>query len=90
MVVPTGDVLESIMRQADVPPPWIMLRREIRVHLDKAAELMRNRPDDPEIDELIREMNEQIGALNSRAPGLSHHRKKITRDNLLEQWEQWQ
>lgn len=89
LVVPTGDIMETIMRQANVPPPWIMLRRELQGQLKKAAELLHDSPQDPEIDELIRTINEKIDLLNSRAPGLSQHRKKITRNNLQEQLEKW-
>lgn len=89
LVVPTGDIMETILRQANVVPPWILLGREIRDLLEQAAGKLRQGAEDAEIDELLHSANEQIAHMNSRAPGLSLHRKKVTRDTLLRELERW-
>ncbi|ALS24273.1 DUF1992 domain-containing protein [Paenibacillus naphthalenovorans] len=87
--VPTGDILSSILRQANVQPPWLVLLKEIRANMEAAMELMKKSPGDPEIDALLADTNKQIAELNHQAPSLTLHRKKVTRANLREQYECW-
>lgn len=87
--VPTGDVMETILKNANVPPPWIMLRHEIQSSLEQAVRLLRRKPEDQEIDALLRDINEKIVALNVTAPSLSLHRRKVTRENAVEQYQKW-
>jgi hypothetical protein len=88
--VPTGDILTTILRQANVAPPFIMLRREIQANAKAALQLLERDPANPEIDELLGDINKQITELNHQAPSLSLHRRKVNRDNLREQMEKWQ
>ncbi|MGF7033820.1 hypothetical protein J2T17_004768 [Paenibacillus mucilaginosus] len=87
--VPTGDILASIMKQARVQPPFMMLRTEIRKNMVLAMELLKQDPGSPEIDAALDDANKQITELNYQAPSLSLHRRKLTRENLQEQYERW-
>lgn len=87
--IPEGGILETILKNANVPPPWILLRQEIQASLDQAVYLLRKRPEDPEIDVLLRGINEKIVELNLSSPSVSLHRRKITRDNWAEQYKKW-
>lgn len=87
--VPTGSILETILKNANVPPPWILLRQEIQAALEQALYLLHRRPDSPEIDELLRGANEKIVELNLSSPSIALHRRKVNRDNLAEQVEKW-
>lgn len=88
--IPEGDVLESLLKNANVPPPWIMLRKEIQSQMAEAQRRMTRNPADPEIDRLLEEINGKIGQLNLQAPSLTLHRPKVNRDNLDEQIRRWQ
>ncbi|MCZ8524009.1 MULTISPECIES: DUF1992 domain-containing protein [Paenibacillus] len=87
--VPTGDILSSIMLQAKIQPPFLMLRTEIRKHMELALELLKQDPGSPEIDASLDDANKQITELNYQAPSLSLHRRKLTRENLREQYDRW-
>jgi hypothetical protein len=87
--VPTEDVMQSIMKNAKIPPPWILLRQEIHTSIEYTLELLRAMPEHPSIDENIREINKKITELNFQAPSLSLHRRKVTRQTLKEQHERW-
>lgn len=89
LTVPTDDVLTSVMKHAGVTHPWVMLRRLIQEMLEEIIALMDRRPDDPDIDEQLGEVNKKIVAMNLDAPGLALHRRKITRDNIREQFAKW-
>lgn len=87
--VPTEDPLQTILKNAKVPPPWIMLRQEIQTSIAYTIELMESDPAHPAIDEHIRDINRKIAHLNMQAPSLSLHRRKVDRANLKEQYEKW-
>ncbi|WP_248929644.1 DUF1992 domain-containing protein [Paenibacillus hamazuiensis] len=87
--VPTGDVWESILKQANVPPPWILLRQEVKKGMEEMLELLQRTPEHPHIDELIAEINKQIEELNRQAPSLSLHRRKVTRETIAAEYGRW-
>ncbi|MDQ1911483.1 DUF1992 domain-containing protein [Paenibacillus sp. GD4] len=87
--VPTGDILTTLLKQANVPPPFIMLRREIQANTVEALKLLEREPESPKLGELMEDINRQIAELNHQAPSLSLHRKKVNRANLREQYERW-
>ncbi|TVY10252.1 DUF1992 domain-containing protein [Paenibacillus cremeus] len=89
LIVPTDDILTTILKNAKVSPPWIMLRKEIGENMSKLLELCDKSPSDPEIEALLADTNQQIAELNHQAPSLTLHRLKLTRSNLREQYARW-
>lgn len=89
LVVPTDDVLDTILRNANVDPPWIMLKKEIGSNMAKVIQLLDKTPAAPEIDALLSELNKQIIELNALAPSRSLHRHLISRHNVREQYQRW-
>lgn len=87
--VPTEDVMQSILKNAKVPPPWILLRQEIQASIGYTLELLQANPEHPAVEDNIREINKKIAELNFQAPSLSLHRRKVTRQTLKEQFERW-
>ncbi|WP_158289665.1 DUF1992 domain-containing protein [Paenibacillus flagellatus] len=87
--VPTEDVLTSILKNAKVPPPWIMLRQDIQTSIEYALELLRADPDHPALDEHIHDINRKIVQMNVQAPSLSLHRRKVTKHTLEAEFEKW-
>lgn len=89
LVVPTGDILTTILKQANVPPPWVALRRELQLQMEQTLQLIEADGDPAQIDEALAAVNRLIAEMNSRSPSLALHRRKVTRDNIREQWERW-
>lgn len=88
--IPEGDVMNTILKNAGVPHPWIMLRLTIQEALDETLQLIRKKPDDPRIDEQLSDINRRIVQFNQEAPSMALHRRKITRDNILQEFKRWQ
>ncbi|WP_159887251.1 DnaJ family domain-containing protein [Paenibacillus puerhi] len=87
--VPTGDILDTVLRNANVKPPWIMLRTEIGSLMASALELMDKSSEHPELDATFADINKHIIELNALAPSRSLHRHLVSRDNIREQYERW-
>ncbi|UJF35771.1 DUF1992 domain-containing protein [Paenibacillus hexagrammi] len=87
--VPTGDPLETVLRQANVQPPWVMLRSEIGTSMKKAMTLLRKSPNDSELVLILSDINKLIIELNGLAPSHTLHRVLVSKDNLAEQYERW-
>ncbi|MCS7459098.1 DUF1992 domain-containing protein [Paenibacillus doosanensis] len=86
LVVPEGDVFASIMKNAKVKHPWIMLRQEIQQLMEQTIELMEEQVPPELIEEQLRIINDYIKELNLQAPGLSLHRKRVTVNNIREEY----
>ncbi|WP_281890311.1 DnaJ family domain-containing protein [Paenibacillus sp. YYML68] len=89
LVVPTSDILETVLRNANVDPPWIMLRKEIGAKMELALRLMDKSAAHPELDGLLADLNKHIVELNSLAPSSTLHRTLLSRDSLRAQYERW-
>ncbi|MEK8131190.1 DnaJ family domain-containing protein [Paenibacillus filicis] len=87
--VPTGDILDTVLRNANVKPPWIMLRTEIGTLMALCIKLMDKTIAAPELDLMLSDINKQIVELNSLAPSRTLHRHLVSRDNIREQYERW-
>lgn len=85
--VPTGDVFETIMKNAKVKHPWIMLRQEIKQLMELTLDLMETGASPEAVEEQITVINDYIKELNLQAPSLSLHRKRVTARTLREQYE---
>ncbi|MFC0216512.1 DUF1992 domain-containing protein [Paenibacillus chartarius] len=92
LVVPTGDPLESMMKNAGVQPPWLLLRSETQKLLERAVDMAERTPADApneELDELIGYINKLIGQMNEEAPSINFHRSRVTRQTLAAHYEKW-
>jgi hypothetical protein len=90
LAVPTGDPLETILKNANVQPPWVLLRIETRKLMERAVALLDRGPSaEAELQELLDSINKLIAEMNSIAPGLSMHRRKVTRKTLREEYGKW-
>lgn len=89
LVIPEGNVMDSILRNAGVPHPWVLLRQTIRDDLEETLRLLERKPEDPQIEEKLSDINRRIVQMNMEAPSLTLHRRKVTRDTLREQLEKW-
>lgn len=89
LVIPTGDVMNTILKNAGIPHPWVLLRQSILEAMEETVRLMDRKPEDPLIDGLISDMNRKILQMNAEAPSLTLHRRKVTRETIREQMERW-
>jgi hypothetical protein len=87
--VPTGSVMDTILLNAGATHPWLLLRKDIKLSLELVMSLLESSPRDPIIDEHLADINRKIAELNYQAPGLSLHRRKVTRANIREQYDKW-
>lgn len=87
--IPTGDVLHTILKQAGVPHPWVLLRLTIKESIEDILHLIKRTPEDPSIDEQLAELNKRIVQYNLESPSLALHRRKLNRDNILAELEKW-
>jgi hypothetical protein len=89
LTVPTGDVMNTILKQAGVPHPWVLLRLTIKESIEDILYLVKRTPDDPSIDQQLSELNKRIVQYNLESPSLALHRRKLTRENLYVELEKW-
>ncbi|WP_438447164.1 DUF1992 domain-containing protein [Gorillibacterium sp. sgz5001074] len=89
LVIPTGDVMNTILKNAGIPHPWVLLRQTILEAMEDTVRLMDRKPDDAEIDRQLADINRRIVQMNVEAPSLTLHRRKVTRDTIREQIEKW-
>lgn len=89
LTVPTGDVMNTILKQAGIPHPWVLLRLTIKESIEDILHLLKRTPDDPSIDEQLAELNKRIVQYNVESPSLALHRRKLTRENIAAELERW-
>lgn len=89
LTIPTGDVMNTILKQAGVPHPWVLLRLTIKESMEDILYLLKHSPDDPAIDEQLAELNKRIVQYNLASPSLALHRRKLTRENIPAELEKW-
>lgn len=89
LTVPTGDVMNTILKQAGVPHPWVLLRLTIKESIEDILYLLKRTPDDPSIDGQLAELNKRIVQYNVESPSLALHRRKLTRENIAVELEKW-
>lgn len=89
LTIPTGDVMNTILKQAGVPHPWVLLRLTIKESMEDILYLMKRAPDDPSVDEHLAELNKRIVQYNLESPSLALHKRKVNRENLAAELEKW-
>jgi hypothetical protein len=87
--IPTGDVMTTILKNANVPHPWVLLRLTIQESIEETMHLLRRSPEDPLIEEQLLDINKRIIQYNHESPSLTLHRRKITRENIEREFERW-
>jgi uncharacterized protein YlzI (FlbEa/FlbD family) len=88
LVIPEGDILNSILKNANLLPPWIEMRKEIIndmkiiiEHLDLSENLVQ--------EEHIEAVNQKIRKFNRQVP-VSHFQKGlISLQTIRTQYEKW-
>jgi len=89
LVVPPGDVFSSLLKNAKLTHPWIMLRQDIRSSIEKAVERMDRGAPDEEVNRLLEEINRRIADMNVQAPSLTLHRRKVNKENIRSDLARW-
>lgn len=86
--IQSGEVLSSILKNANVLPGWLLLQNEIR---DQFQQLLSTLPDsdEPCIEQEIEEINIKIKKYNNMVPTSILHKRTITRDNMDGQYQHW-
>jgi hypothetical protein len=87
MEIPSGDITNSILKNANIIPDWLTLQHEIR---DQLRNLLSIHNDDIKIieRELI-EINKKIMSYNNKVPSTYLQKRKILRDNMEQQLQHW-
>ncbi len=85
--VQTGDPLNSILKHANVLPPWLELQHEIRDAI--AALLPAIETGDDTVDASIGEINKKIAKYNAQVPTSVLQKAKITRETAAVQYRKW-
>jgi hypothetical protein len=87
MEIPSGDITNSILKNANIIPDWLTLQHEIR---DQLRNLLTFHNDDLKIieRELI-EINKKIMSYNNKVPSTYLQKRKILRDNMEQQLQHW-
>ncbi|WP_164545635.1 DnaJ family domain-containing protein [Paenibacillus albus] len=82
--IPQGDLMNSILKEANFLPAWLTLQHEIRDQLEKLLET-----DSTVSDPALIEINERITKYNSMVPSPMLQKWKVTHANMRQQFERW-
>ncbi|MNC79944.1 hypothetical protein D3C75_1325810 [compost metagenome] len=81
--------MNTILKQAGVPHPWVLLRLTIKESIEDIVHLLKRTPDEPSIDGQLAELNKRIVHYNMESPSMALHRRKLTRENIAVELEKW-
>jgi hypothetical protein len=84
----SGDITNSVLKNANILPDWLTLQHEIR---DQLRNLLHSINNDNEniIERELLEINKKITRYNNRVPSTILQKQKITRNNLEQQFQLW-
>ncbi|WP_165822424.1 DUF1992 domain-containing protein [Paenibacillus montanisoli] len=83
--VPSCDLTNSILKEANFLPAWLTLQHEIHDQLQRLLET-----DSAGIsDSTLEEINAKITKYNSMVPSPILQKWKLTRENMRQQFERW-
>lgn len=87
--VPSGDVTNSMLKQANFLPSWLTLQHEIR---DKLRQWILRLDNDggTAMDRELAEINAMIGKYNGTVPHHALQKLTITKENAKRQLGQWE
>ncbi|XEC96322.1 DnaJ family domain-containing protein [Paenibacillus tarimensis] len=86
--VQSGDPLQSVLKNANVQPPWVELQQEIRSSIASLLKHMDSYSND-EIERQLDEINRKIKKYNMQVPSYHLQKMKVSRDNISRQYEKW-
>jgi hypothetical protein len=87
MEVPDADITNSILKNANVLPDWLMLQHEIRDQLQ--ALLSVANPDAKQVERELDDMNKKIKKYNTLVPSVVLQKRKLTKEDMHKQYNQW-
>jgi hypothetical protein len=82
-----GAALNSILKNANVLPPWLELQHEIRDQIKRLLDLMATLPDD-HIDSELTKINDKVKKFNNMCPP-PLQKVRIFKDLIEKQYEKW-
>ncbi|MFJ5716871.1 DUF1992 domain-containing protein [Neobacillus sp. NPDC093127] len=88
----SGDIYSNFLntaKEAGYLPPFVALQKEIRQEIGKALKLKEENANEPELTNLIAEINEKIKKYNSSCPP-SMQRGRIGLDNIEKLYKIWE
>lgn len=86
--IPSGDPLQSILKNANFVPPWLELQHKIRDRIGQLIEVA-DVTSGTEFDQELAEINEMIYKYNQKVPLPMMQKMKITRETMLHQYSKW-
>lgn len=85
-----GDVLSSILKNANYLPPWVELRMEIRGRLLRICNRIEaGEKDDAELNRELEEINLNIRKYNQMVPSPLLQRSKVYLETVKTQLDKW-
>ncbi|TJY41081.1 DUF1992 domain-containing protein [Cohnella pontilimi] len=87
MEVPDGDLANSILKNANVLPDWLMLQHEIRDQMQ--ALLNATHPDAKQVERELDDINRKIKKYNTMVPSVVLQKRKITKEDMHKLFHLW-
>jgi hypothetical protein len=85
--ISSGDITNSILKNANILPDWLTLQHEIR---DQLRNLLSFHKDDiKKIERELIDINKKIMSYNNKVPSTYLQKRKITRENMEQQLQLW-
>mgnify|MGYP001251288733 CR=1 FL=1 len=86
--VPEGDPLDSVLKNANILPPWLQLRKEIIKDMKALIDWIDAEKNDF-IEEKIEKINTKIRKYNRQVPSYLLQKGLISSENIREKYESW-
>ncbi|MBD2861727.1 DnaJ family domain-containing protein [Paenibacillus oceani] len=90
ILIPDGDVLSSVLKQANVLPPWLELQHEIRNDLRAYVSSGRVNPPAPSESADLDAINRKISRYNMLVPTPILQKGRVKPDTAEEQLKLWE
>ncbi|SDX09227.1 DUF1992 domain-containing protein [Paenibacillus sp. CF384] len=86
--VPSGDITNSFLKEANFLPAWLMLQHDIRDQLQKLV-LCTDAGRSGMVEAELTEINEKIMKFNNMVPSAILQKRRITKETMQLQLELW-
>ncbi|QHW29695.1 DUF1992 domain-containing protein [Paenibacillus rhizovicinus] len=83
--VPSGDVTNSILKEANFLPAWLILQHEIRDQLQGLLETGSS----VSLESALEDLNKKIAKYNQMVPNPMLQKWKLNGENMRQQFERW-
>ncbi|SFT07365.1 DUF1992 domain-containing protein [Paenibacillus sp. BC26] len=90
--VPSGDITNSFLKEANFLPAWLMLQHEIRDQLQKlilSSDGGSSGSGSGSIETELSEINKKIMKYNNMVPSAILQKRRITKETMQQQLELW-